>query len=175
MRWWGSLLLMQLCSTGIFSNWICSSLIFFLFWIQLSKRTCSIPLLFLFACRADFFVFLLFCFSYFFFYFYIFLTDISTVFIIVQCGFFIFIFSNERQCAWLCISGLCILTSVFLGTWSMCVYICLQKDYARCSFSVTLSAVKLLGIVVVRRQKAGIPVFELQVVSVVLWLLSDWL
>ena len=34
---------------------------------------------------------------------------------------FFFFFSNERQCAWLCFSGLCILTSVFLGTWSRCV------------------------------------------------------
>ena len=63
------------------------------------------------------------------FFFFVFLVSFSIFFFFCQIyrlcsssfnvGFFFF--SNERQCAWLCFSGLCILTSVFLGTWSRCV------------------------------------------------------
>ena len=116
---------------------------------MMSIPFCSTLLIFFqngFAHHWFFFFFLEYCFQsklvQFLFYFYLLVEQIWSYFFLfvflVSCFFFFFFcqiyrlcsssfnvgfffFSNERQCAWLCFTGLCILTSVFLGTWSRCV------------------------------------------------------
>ena len=71
---------------------------FFFNFYLLVEQTCSYFFLFVFLVSFSFFLFF-FC--------QIYRLCLSSF----NVGFF---FSNERQCEWLCFSGLCILTSVFL-------------------------------------------------------------
>ena len=105
------------CSTGILSEWVCS-LIFF-FFLEYSFQSKLVQFLFYFYLLVEqicsYFVLFVFLVSFSIFFFCQIYRLCSSSF---NVGFF---FLNERQCAWLCFSGLCILTSVFLGTWSRCV------------------------------------------------------
>ena len=107
MRWWGSLFAqLAFFQNGFAHHWL-------FFWIQLSKRTCSISLLFLCAFRADLFVFLPFCFFLFLFYFLFF----CQIYWLCSSSFDVGFFNFKRKAMWMAMfSGLCILTSVFLGT-----------------------------------------------------------